>query len=87
CFAEFSYHSHHGTTDGRLPNSGIESNHELTPALYNRFLIIHYQGFNLSSLDTYRNLFSSYFPTDQQKLINYICEQMQSEQLTIRQLV
>ncbi|CAF3933897.1 unnamed protein product, partial [Rotaria sp. Silwood1] len=36
---------------GRLQNASIETNHELTPALYNRFLIIYYQGLNLSFID------------------------------------
>ncbi|CAF1192426.1 unnamed protein product, partial [Didymodactylos carnosus] len=72
---------------GRLQNASIETNHELTPALYNRFLIIHYQGLNLSSLDVYKNVFKSYFTTNENQLINYFCEQIQSEQLTTRQLV
>ena len=72
---------------GRLQNASIETNHELSPALYNRFLIIHYQGLNLSSLDVYKNMFTSYFPTNEKQLTDSICEKLQAEQLTPRQLV
>ena len=72
---------------GRLQNTSIETNHELTPALYNRFLIVHYHGLNLSSLDVYKNVFKSYLTSQDNPLINYLCEQIQSEQLTTRQIV
>ncbi|CAF4468675.1 unnamed protein product, partial [Didymodactylos carnosus] len=72
---------------GRLQNTSIETNHELSPALYNRFSIINYQGLNLSSKDIYKELFMSYFPTNDDQLVNYICEEIQSEHMTARQLV
>ncbi|CAF3432646.1 unnamed protein product [Rotaria socialis] len=72
---------------GRLQNASIETNHELSPALYNRFLIIYYQGLKLSSLDVYKNMFTSYFPTNEKQLINSVCEKLHSEPLTPRQLV
>ena len=72
---------------GRLQNASIETNHELTPALYNRFLIINYQGLNLSSLDVYKNVFTSYYPTNNKQLMTNLCEKIQSTQLTPRQLV
>ncbi|CAF2953951.1 unnamed protein product [Rotaria sp. Silwood2] len=72
---------------GRLQNASIETNHELSPALYNRFLIINYQGLNLSLKDTYKKVFISYFPTNDQQLVNYLCEEIQSENMTPRQLV
>ncbi|CAF4758962.1 unnamed protein product, partial [Rotaria sp. Silwood1] len=72
---------------GRLQNASIETNHELTPALYNRFLIIYYQGLNLSFIDVYKNVFTSYFPTNEQQIINNLCKEIQSQKLTTRQLV
>ncbi|CAF0790029.1 unnamed protein product [Adineta steineri] len=72
---------------GRLQNASIETNHELSPALYNRFLIIYYQGLKLSSLDVYKNMFTSYFPTNEKQLIHSVCEKLYSEKLTPRQLV
>lgn len=72
---------------GRLQNASIETNHELSPALYNRFMIINYRGLNLSSPDVYKNVFTSYFPTNEQQSITDLCEQIKSETLTPRQLV
>jgi midasin len=71
----------------RLQNASIETNHELTPALYNRFLILYYSGLKVTSIETYRHLFRSYFPIDDEPLINYLYDQLKSEQITIRHIV
>lgn len=71
----------------RLQNASIQTNHELTPALYNRFLIIYYQGLDVLSKKTFENLFQSYFPNIDQLLIDSIFSQMQSLQLTTREFL
>ncbi|UJR09471.1 hypothetical protein I4U23_013709 [Adineta vaga] len=71
----------------RLQNASIETNHELSPALYNRFLILYYSGLSVTSIETYRNLFRSYFPIEDEPLINYLHNQLKSESITIRHIV